>query len=114
MKKSPSSRGSSRRIGWNVFGQIQTWAVASVAALLLAVPTIRMSESSEIDTAKVLVEEVSFVTRSVSLQRPPHHVLRERVADTRHPFQIGHILQHKLFLFAGHRLSNGLMAPMTC
>lgn len=113
MKKTQSQRGTSRP-RWRKYGEMQAWVIALVAAFLVAVPTIRMSESNEIDTAKERVEEVSLVARSADLKRLSRLVRREQVVVMFPPVQLGHAQQQVLFQPTGHRLPNGLMAPLKC
>ena len=113
MKQAQSQRGS-RRPWWRRFGELQAWMIALTAAFLVAVPMIRTSELSELDTAKERVEEVSLVTRSIILKRLSNHVRHERVAVMSPPVQLGHAQHRVIFQPSGHRLPNGLMAPMTC
>ncbi len=113
MNKAQSQRGSSCLCG-RQFGETRAWVIALAAVFLVAMPTIRMNESCELDTAKERVEEVSVLTRSFNLKRLSRHVRRERVEVVSAPVRLGYARQHGISLFSGHRLPNGLMAPMTC
>lgn len=85
------------------------------AVLLLVVPTVRTSELSEVETATQRVEIAATETRTVNLKRQTLHGRQERVVFTAsHPFLLGHAQQVSPALASGHRLANGLMAPMTC
>ena len=85
-----------------------------MAAFLVAVPTFQASETNEFDTAKERSEEVSLVERTVNLKRLTLQSCSVHAPITSDPFGLGHSLRQVFSVQSGHRLSNGLMAPMTC
>lgn len=95
--------------------RLQDVLLALLATFLLAVPMIRTNELSEIGGANERVESVAFTTRTVSLMRTALHGRREAIVFTSSiQARLGRETQHQPLLLAGHRLPNGLMAPMTC
>ncbi len=95
-------------------GRVQDVLLTLLAAFLLAVPMIRTNELSE-SGANERVENVAFATRTVSLMRTALHGRREAIVFTSSiQARLGREPQHQPLLLAGHRLPNGLMAPMTC
>jgi hypothetical protein len=85
-------------------------------AFLLVVPTIRTNELSEISSSKERVEDATFTTRAAGLVRSALHGRREAIVFTSSiQARLGREQrQSEPFNHAGHRLPNGLMAPMTC
>jgi hypothetical protein len=95
--------------------RVQAASLALLAAFLLAVPTIRTGETNEVSVAKERVEDAAFTTRTVGLMRTAVHGRREAIVFTSSiQARLGREQQHQPLLLAGHRLPNGLMAPMTC
>jgi len=94
----------------------RAWSLALVGAFLLAAPVVRTGELNEIGTAKERVEDVSLMTRSVCLMRTALHGRREATVFTSSiQSRLGRDQQRRdAALPAGHRLPNGLLAPMTC
>jgi hypothetical protein len=105
-------RGHWRRAG--VVGR--AWSLALIGAFLLAAPAVRAGELNEIGAAKERVEEVSLMARSVGLMRTAHHGRREAIIFTTSiQARLGRDHQpHEAAPPPGHRLPNGLLAPMTC
>lgn len=114
MNKARSQRGDCRRM-WRMCSRAQVWLIVLIATFLVAVPTIRTSESSEPGTTKERVEEASLLIRSVNLKQSSHRSHRELIVfavSFRSP--PGRHQQSLPTPLPGHRLPNGLMAPMTC
>jgi len=89
--------------------------LALLASFLLAVPTIRTGELNEIGSAKERVEDVAFMTRAVGLMRTALHGRREAIVFTSSiQARLGRDQRPEPTKPSGHRLPNGLMAPMTC
>ena len=88
---------------------------ALLGAFLLAVPTVRTNELNEVNTAKERVEDISLVTRSISLTRTTNQGRREAIVFTSSiQARLGREQHSQPVPAPGHRLPNGLMAPMTC
>lgn len=95
--------------------QIQSWAFAILGMLLLAVPTVRTNELNEIGSSQERVEDISLVTSVVSLRRTSNHGRREAIVFTSSiQARLGRDRHPQPVPAPGHRLPNGLMAPMTC
>jgi hypothetical protein len=95
--------------------RLQGWMFALLGAFLIAVPTVRTNELSEIGTASERVEDASFVSSIVSLKRTTNHGRREAIVFTSSiQSRLGREQHSKPLPGSGHRLPNGLMAPMTC
>jgi hypothetical protein len=94
----------------------RAWSLALVGVFLLAAPLARTGELHEIGSAKERVEEVSLMARSVSLMRTALHSRREAIVFTSSiQARLGRDQQlHEAAAPPGHRLPNGLLAPMTC
>jgi hypothetical protein len=104
-----SSRARRARVG------VQDMLFALLATFLLAVPMVRTSELSEIGAANERAESIAYSTRAVGLMRTALHSRREAIVFTSSiQARLGRGPQHQPLLLAGHRLPNGLMAPMTC
>jgi hypothetical protein len=88
---------------------------AVLGSLLLAIPTIRSSELNEIGSSVERVEDAAFVSRPETLRRTATHGRRELILFTS-SIQSRLRRGERVELLApdGHRLSNGLLAPMTC
>jgi hypothetical protein len=94
---------------------VQSWAFALLGMLLLAVPTVRTNELSEVGGAQERVEDASLVTSVVSLKRTTNHGRREAIVFTSSiQARLGRDQRPQRVPAPGHRLPNGLMAPMTC
>jgi hypothetical protein len=96
--------------------QLQGWLFALLGSLLLSVPTIRTSELNEISSANERVENVAFASRPESLRRTTQHGRREAIVFTSSiQARLGREQRtESLSPSDGHRLPNGLLAPMTC
>ncbi len=93
----------------------QAWALTLLAMFVLIVPTIRSNELSEINGSKERVEDVLLTTRVVN----PHDTCLNgrRVAivfSSSIQARLGRDHSSESFRLDGHRLPNGLLAPMTC
>jgi hypothetical protein len=98
-----------------IHARIQGWAFAILGTLLLAVPTVRTNELSEVGSAQERVEDASLVTSIVSLKRTTNHGRREAIVFTSSiQARLGRDRHPQRVPAPGHRLPNGLMAPMTC
>lgn len=88
---------------------------ALLSSLLLVVPTIRASEINEIGSAAERVENVACSSRPETLRRTATHGRCEAIVFTS-SIQSRLRRGERVELLApdGHRLSNGLLAPMTC
>ena len=77
--------------------------------------TVRTNELNEVNTAKERVEDISLVTRSISLTRTTNQGRREAIVFTSSiQARLGREQHSQAVPSPGHRLPNGLMAPMTC
>jgi len=96
--------------------RVRAWSLALATLFVFLVPTIRTSELNEMGSTKERVEDVSFTTRTASLLRTALHGRREAIVFTSSiQARLGREQQQPEPLqLAGHRLPNGLMAPMTC
>jgi hypothetical protein len=95
--------------------RVQAWAFAILGTLLLAVPTVRTNELNEIGSSQERVEDISLVTSVVSLKRTTNHGRREAIVFTSSiQARLGRDRHPRRVPASGHRLPNGLMAPMTC
>jgi hypothetical protein len=98
-----------------VRARLQGWLFALLGAFLLAVPTVRTNELNEVNTAKERVEDISLVTRSISLTRTTNQGRREAIVFTSSiQARLGREQHSQAVPAPGHRLPNGLLAPMTC
>jgi hypothetical protein len=103
------------RHAWRTSARLQAWSLALVGAFLLAVSTVRTGELNEIGPASERVEDIACVTRSVSLLRTALHGRREAIVFTSSiQARLGRVQRPEPIALPGHRLPNGLMAPMTC
>jgi hypothetical protein len=98
------------------FVVLRGWLMVLGTAFLLVVPTIRTNELSEISSSKERVEDATFTTRAAGLVRSALHGRREAIVFTSSiQARLGREQrQSEPVNHAGHRLPNGLMAPMTC
>ena len=82
------------------------------AIVLVAVPLVRASEINEL-ASRERIEEPT-ITRRVEHERHLH--LENRVAAFLQPARpcLGHAQCQILHPLPGHRLANGLLAPITC
>jgi hypothetical protein len=88
---------------------------ALLGAFLVAVPTVRTNELSEIVSANERVEVASLATCVSSLSRTTNHGRREAIVFTSSiQSRLGREQHSQPLPGSGHRLPNGLMAPMTC
>ncbi len=101
------------RPGW-MRVPLQAWSIVLLGAFLLAVPIIRSSEHNETGSTE-RVEVVSLVNRVVTIKRTALHGRREVIVFTSSiQARLGRERWFEPALLTGHRLPNGLMAPMTC
>jgi hypothetical protein len=96
--------------------RVRAWSLALATLFVFLVPTIRASEMNETGSPKERVEEVSFVTRTSSLLRTALHGRREATVFTSSiQARLGREERRpEPVAFDGHRLPNGLLAPLTC
>jgi hypothetical protein len=111
MNDSQPKRGARRRSS-----RLQGWMFALLGSFLLAVPTIRTSELSEVTSANERVENIAFASRPESLRRTSQNGRREAIVFTSSiQARLGREQRNEsLAPLNGHRLPNGLLAPMTC
>ncbi len=104
-----------RNLG-RTFALVRSWSLVLATLFVFLVPTIRTSEMNETGSPKEQVEEVSFVTRTTSLLRTALHGRREAIVfSSSIQARLGREeLRPEPVALAGHRLPNGLMAPLTC
>jgi hypothetical protein len=109
-----SERRLQRDTGRQWLVATRAWFGVLVASFLLAVPTIRTNELNEIAGAKERVEDATLVTRS-DHRRNSQNVRRETaVFSSAIQARLGRERQVEPAHADGHRLANGLLAPMTC
>jgi hypothetical protein len=98
------------------FAQVRSWSLVLATLFVFLVPTIRTSEMNESGSPKERVEDATFTTRSASLLRSALHGRREALVFTSSiQARLGREeLRPEPAQLAGHRLPNGLLAPMTC
>lgn len=95
--------------------RLQRLLFAVLGSLLLVVPTIRTSELNEIGSANERVENVALTSSADNLRRTTIHGRREAILFTSSiQSRLGRGQHVELLSPDGHRLSNGLLAPMTC
>jgi len=105
------TRGRSRSIS----ARSLPWFVTLLGTLLVAVPSMRTVETGEVGPAKEQVEDVSPVVRTASLRRTALHGRREvLVVSSSIQARLGREERSEPVRLDGHRLPNGLLAPMTC
>lgn len=111
MNDSPAKRETRRRPL-----RLRGWLFALLGSFLLAVPTIRTSELSEIISSSERVENLAFASLPESLRRTSQHGRREVIVFTSSiQARLGREQRtESLVPLDGHRLPNGLLAPMTC
>jgi hypothetical protein len=105
----------SRSIGSNrpVFAVIATLSLLAGGVSLVAVPVIQSAEASESGAPKERCEDPTLTAR---FEHDRLHALERRVAafaQSARP-SLGHAQRPVLLPLPGHRLANGLLAPMTC
>jgi hypothetical protein len=106
-----------RRNSWRrTFARVRAWSLTLATLFVFLVPTIRANEMNETGSPKERVEDVSFVTRTASLLRSALHGRREAIVFTSSiQARLGRDERRpELVPPGGHRLPNGLLAPMTC
>ena len=110
MSETRSQIGAGRRLR----AAMQAWALALLASFLLAVPTVRTSELNEVGTAKERVEDATLVTRAAN--KLACEDVRSDVAVLTSSIHSRLDRQRRVepSYVEGHRLANGLLAPMTC
>ena len=89
--------------------------LAFLAALVMAAPVTLSNESNEMGSAKERVEDASLTTRSVSEKRAC--LCSRRIATVF--AALTHVCPGREYRpepapARGHRLPNGLLAPLTC
>ena len=95
--------------------RLQRLLFVVLGSLLLVVPTIRSSELSEIGSPNEQVENVLCTASKDTLRRTNIHGRREATLFTSSiQSRLGRRQHVELLSPNGHRLSNGLLAPMTC
>jgi hypothetical protein len=96
--------------------RVRSWLLVLSTLFVFLVPTIRASEMNEPGSSKERVEDATFTTRTASLLRSALHGRREAlVFASSIQARLGREeLRPQPAPFAGHRLPNGLLAPMTC
>lgn len=96
--------------------RLQGWLFALLGSFLLAVPTIRTSELNEVNSSSERVENIAFAARAESLSRTTQHGRREAIVFTSSiQARLGREQRNEsITRIDGHRLPNGLLAPMTC
>ena len=100
---------------WRRRCRTQGWLFALLGTLLLAVPTIRTGELNEIGSANERVENVAFASRPDNMRRTSQHGRREVIVFTSSiQARLGRDQRPQPATPDGHRLPNGLLAPMTC
>jgi hypothetical protein len=111
MSERTRQTGMSRRQLW---AGVQAWSFALLTTFLLAVPTLRTNELQEVEISKETVESVACTARSSS-KRIFQPLRREAIVFTS-SIQARLARQHDVepSRVDGHRLPNGLLAPMTC
>lgn len=97
--------------------------LAGLRALVMTVATvcavgssaIRVGETNDAGTAIERIDEVSLLARATSLCRTSLHGRREAIVFTSSiQARLGRDQQSQFTATDGHRLPNGLLAPMTC
>lgn len=98
------------------FAWVRSWLLVLATLVIFLVPTIRTSEMNEPGSSKERVEDATFTARTASLLRSPLHGRREALVFTSSiQARLGREeLRPQPAPLAGHRLPNGLLAPMTC
>lgn len=96
--------------------RVRSWSLVLGTLFVLLVPTIRTSEMNESGSPRERVEDATFTTRTASLLRSTLHGRREALVFTSSiQARLGReALRPEPAPRAGHRLPNGLLAPMTC
>jgi hypothetical protein len=111
-----------QNIGWIVLAWLPL-APASMGAVFcvvlgasfLTTPHVRVGELEENRPSKEQVEVASLVIREGRKMRPYNQVHDPRIVITHFTFeQPGRNVRHALSPPPGHRLPNGLLAPITC
>ena len=109
-----SERRSQRDTGRQWLAAARAWFGVLVASFVLAVPTIRTNELNELAGAKERVEDATLVTRSEH-RRNSQNLRREAIVfSSSIQARLGRERQVEPSHGDGHRLANGLLAPMTC
>ena len=92
---------------------IASLALFGGTALLVAVPLVRASELNEQGSQRERVEEPSLARH---VDHDKHLILSSGVAAFLQPARplLGHAQRLVLDPLPGHRLANGLLAPLTC
>ena len=87
-------------------------ALVGVAILLVAIPVARSAEMNEHGSSRERAEELTLVHR---LELDRHLRCENRPAAIMQPARsLGHSQRPILDPLSGHRLPNGLLAPITC
>jgi len=104
-----------RRMSAALLSAVLTFAVCTAIGSLLIVPGIRSAEASENGPAKERNEDASFAVRLGSERQSSCERRHDRSTSACHmPTRVGYEHLPAVFPFSGHRLSNGLLAPLTC
>jgi len=89
--------------------------MALIGTCLLVMPAARIGDWNEIGTAKEQIEDSSLLVRGQSLRRTALHGCREvLVFNSSIQARLGRAERWEPVRLKGHRLPNGLLAPMTC
>ena len=95
-------------------GKVLRLSLCGCAVLLVTVPLTRSSELNELTSQRERIEEDSTFANRVENEK--HLRLAHGVTTILQPTRplIGHAQRSVLDPLPGHRLSNGLLAPITC